>query len=432
MISKASELRSHLGARVCIVTPGQIGSNPRVVKEAQALHEAGYRVRVVATRVLDFVEPRDQSLMRRIHWQLDRIDMTGRHSWRARRLAQEASRRAFAATGVGCFADFGFSAFTSALFLKALAIPADLYIAHYPAALPAAAAAARRHGGLYAFDAEDYHLGDAPDEPAKTTEKRVIRAIEERYLPAAAYMTAASPGIAEEYAATYSLMPPTVILNAFPRANAPATPTPCGKASAWPSVYWFSQTIGPGRGLETAIGAIACATSRPHLFLRGTPVEGYEKQLRAIAAREGVAEKLHFLKPAAPDDMERLGADYDLCYVGELGDTRNRQIALTNKLFSYLTSGVPILASDIEAHRRIAPELGEAIKLFSPGDVNGLAALMDSYLLDLAQLAVARESAWQLAQERYCWEAEQGKLLKVVECALARAGKKLLQTNLAS
>ena len=36
--------------RVAIVTPGQIGSNPRVVKEAQALQEAGYELSVIATR----------------------------------------------------------------------------------------------------------------------------------------------------------------------------------------------------------------------------------------------------------------------------------------------------------------------------------------------------------------------------------------------
>src|SRR5262245_38024012 len=39
--------------RIAIVTPGQIGSNPRVVKEAEALHEAGYTTTVIATRALD-------------------------------------------------------------------------------------------------------------------------------------------------------------------------------------------------------------------------------------------------------------------------------------------------------------------------------------------------------------------------------------------
>ena len=61
------------------------------------------------------------------------------------------------------FAGRAFSPFTGPLTAAAKRVPADLYIAHYPAALPAAAIAARRHGALYAFDAEDFHLGDLPD-----------------------------------------------------------------------------------------------------------------------------------------------------------------------------------------------------------------------------------------------------------------------------
>ena len=37
---------------VCIVSPGHLASNPRVVKEADALHGAGYRVTVIAGNAL--------------------------------------------------------------------------------------------------------------------------------------------------------------------------------------------------------------------------------------------------------------------------------------------------------------------------------------------------------------------------------------------
>src|SRR4051812_33953216 len=47
--------------RICIVTPGPISSNPRVVKEADALAAAGYRVRVVFTQCLD----------RHVEWDFD-------------------------------------------------------------------------------------------------------------------------------------------------------------------------------------------------------------------------------------------------------------------------------------------------------------------------------------------------------------------------
>jgi glycosyltransferase involved in cell wall biosynthesis len=296
----------------------------------------------------------------------------------------------------------------------AKSVPARLYIAHNLSALPAAARAAKSNHALYAFDAEDYHHGVEVDRSDNEFEKRTIRRIEQRYLSGAAYVTSASPLIAEAYAETYGLPLPAVILNVFPRANAPPAPTPQGVASPGPSLYWFSQTVGAGRGLETAIAAIARAVSRPHLYLRGSPATGYEAKLRALAAREGVAERLHFLPPAAPDQMERIGAEYDVGYVGEIAATRNRQIALTNKLFSYLTSGLPIVASDIQSHVQLAPALGAAMTLFAQDDSASLAAAIDNYLLNPARLAASREHAWRLGQGRYCWEVERATLLSIV------------------
>ena len=59
--------------RICIITPGQIGSNPRVVKEADALVAAGHRVTVICTKVADFVEPRDQSIMAHARFSVRRL-----------------------------------------------------------------------------------------------------------------------------------------------------------------------------------------------------------------------------------------------------------------------------------------------------------------------------------------------------------------------
>ena len=47
-------------ARICIVTPGALGSNPRVVKEADALVRAGHDVHVIATRSLAVVDAQRQ------------------------------------------------------------------------------------------------------------------------------------------------------------------------------------------------------------------------------------------------------------------------------------------------------------------------------------------------------------------------------------
>src|SRR2546421_12236165 len=63
--------------RVCIVTPGHLASNPRVVKEADALHEAAYDVTVVAADIADFVRPFDEELIAAAPWRVVRVKRTG-------------------------------------------------------------------------------------------------------------------------------------------------------------------------------------------------------------------------------------------------------------------------------------------------------------------------------------------------------------------
>lgn len=403
---------------VCILTPGQIGSNPRVAKEAQALHEAGCRVTVIATRRLDLVEPRDQSLMRRIPWRLERIDLRSKWRWRLNRTLEVACRQAHAATGLVHFADLRFSASTRPLSAAALRTPADLYIAHYPAALPAAASAARRHGGRYAYDAEDFHLGDWPDGPDYDAERRLVRAIEDRHLRGCAHVTAASPGIADAYVEAYGVKRPEVVLNVFPLTQAPPGPTARGTAAPGPSLYWFSQTIGPDRGLECAVRAIGLAEARPHLYLRGTPVAGFVDRLEEIAIGCGATGRLHILPPDAPDKMERLAAAFDIGLCGEPAHTRNNAVALSNKLFTYLLAGIPVVMSDTPGQRGFAVEAGLTEQVYPVDDAQVLAAMIDGLLGDPARLAAARAVAYRLGRERYNWENEIGSLLRAVRRAL--------------
>lgn len=411
-------------ASITIITPGALGSNPRVVKEAEALARRGHKVHVLSTRALDVVDRRDAAVLHNAGWQSQRLDLRRLRSWRLRRLAQLFARYAFAAFKQERLAPFAISAITP-LLKGALShsAPADLYIAHYVEALPVAAALAARHGAAYAFDAEDYHLGEQADGPGVELHRKIKRAIEGRFLKGALYVTAAAPLIAEAYVDTYGIVLPTVILNVFPRANAPSAPTALGEVRPAPSLYWFSQTIGSGRGLETAVQAIAHAKSRPHLYVRGTPAAGFVEHLQAVARQLEVCERLHVLDPALPDDLERLACGYDLGFSGEAGEETNRRIALGNKIFSYLLAGVPCVASDIPAHCQLAAQLGDAMATFPVGDAQALANVLDSYLLDRSRLAKARADAWQLGQSRYNWDLEAHRLVNLIEEKLAERGQ---------
>ena len=211
---------------VCIVTPGALGSNPRVVKEADALHAAGFDVHVICVKPTPELEFRDVDVLDRAAWTTHRIDLLRPGVWPRERARQLAARALFAATRWPASADTAFSAYGYLLSRRARTVRADHYVAHYPAALSAAAMAARRGGVTYAFDAEDFHQGDWPADEAYAFERAVLRAIERQHLRGCAYVTASSDGIAEAYAAAYDTPKPAVVLNVFPRSEAPAAPRP--------------------------------------------------------------------------------------------------------------------------------------------------------------------------------------------------------------
>lgn len=413
---------SHM-PRICLISPGHLSTNPRLVKEALALKGAGYEVFVIHGQYTQWGTENDVSIASAIGETFavpfGPIEGSRRSYLRQTILRLSAKNMVRLNVAAHRMAGTAHHPIVRDLVAMALTKPADLYIAHYVAALPAAARAAERHDALFAFDAEDFHLGDLSDAPENRLEKKIIGTIEEQHLPHAAYVSAASPLIGKYYADTYGIELPTVLLNVFPKCNAAPSPTISGTAQPGPSLYWFSQTIGPGRGIELAVEAISRAASRPHLYLRGAVSSTYCDALRNIARRAGAGERLHFLEPAKPDELERSGAVYDLGFVGETAETKNREIALTNKLFSYLLSGLPILASDVSAHRQIVGDFGPAMNLFGVDDPEDLATRIDALLLHPSRLTAGRAHAWRLGQERFNWEVEQISFLETVRTALA-------------
>ena len=107
------------------------------------------------------------------------------------------------------------------------------------------------------------------------------------------------------------------------------------------TLYWFSQVIGPDRGLEDAIRAMGILRTRPlELHLRGAWHPGYEGVLRSMAADAGVRqERIVSHAPAAADEMVRLAAEFDIGLALEPAASVNNDLALSNKLFTYVLAG---------------------------------------------------------------------------------------------
>jgi hypothetical protein len=405
---------------VCLVSSGNLASNPRLLKEAGALHDAGYRVTTVVCRLEGALAGFGDAMAAQVPWTVRSAPTS---PWE--RYWRTASRPlARIAEGVGLdvpvtMAAAAYGGPVGTLRTAIAGVRADLYIAHYVAALPAAAAAANQHGAMLGFDAEDFHSGEGSHTAKDIFRMRMVERVESQTLRRCAHLTAASPLIAEAYTVKYGI-PPVTVLNVFPLDMAPAEPSP---ASTGPlRAYWFSQTIGLDRGLQAFLQAMARTRTKVELDVRGDDRWGFGDKLEAMACELGVAGRVKLLPMEPPGEMIRLAASYDLGLSLETDVTENRRMCLTNKAFTYLLAGVPVLMSDTAAQRALAPSLGNAARLVSLADPGAIAATLDE-LGDSQRLAEAKATAWRLGRERYNWDVEKKVLLQSVAAAFEGDGR---------
>ena len=398
-------------SRVCLVTAGLPSTNPRLVKEAAALAVAGYGVRCVTGRHPSELARFSGGPLRGSGIRVTAAGREPRSARLARRLRQAAARRAPGPLGrAAAVAGWAASTQVGPLTRAAAAERADLYIGHTLPALPAAVRAAERHGAVAGFDAEDLHSG----ETGQPLIDRAAARVEARYLPRCRHLTAAAPLIAEAYAERYGVRM-TPVLNAFPRAEMPP-PDPPGRGPGDPlRLYWFSQTVGPNRGLEQVLAGAALLGRPVRLSVRGQISDGYRASLDRLGEESGV--DVRCLPPAEPARMASLAAEHDVGLSVEPGFCPNNRIALSNKLFTYLTAGRPQLLSRTRGQAAFADEMGDAaetVDLADPASVaRGLRALADG-----PRWRAGAAAARRLGAGRFSWDHEQETFLNSVETAL--------------
>jgi glycosyltransferase involved in cell wall biosynthesis len=415
-------------ARICIVTAGHLATCPRMLKAADALAGAGYRVRVVSTRYVDWATAADTEVrrVREGNWEWTVVDYhrrSGRRTslWSGLRL--HAAKALARGLGLGrcplAVAARAYGRVHPELLRAALARPVDLFYGGTTGALAAVALAGRRARVPYALDLEDFHSAEQDDDPASRLAHGMAERIERAVLPGAAFLTAGSVAIASAYASKYGVCP-IPINNTFPLPT--ATPDLTPSVGEGLRLYWFSQTIGPGRGLEDAVEAMGLADILGELHLRGLAIPDYLETLRELA--DDVAPELKIVchEPAPPDSMVDLCRGYDVGLALEQEHVLNRALCLTNKAFTYMLGGLALVLTDTPGQRPLGLDVGEGAILYAPGDVPALAAGLKRWAEDKCILARARAAGWQAAQRRWHWEhpAERGALLGAVARALAR------------
>jgi hypothetical protein len=384
-----------------------------MLKAADALAEEGYEVSVISTSSTPWAMEADLDVLKRRpgRWRsivVDYLRSSGPLLYVKSGLRRRVARVLAARTSDISLplATRAFARVHEELVLAALGTSADFFYGGTTGGIAAAFDAAGRAGRPYALDLEDFFTGEPPE---GSLDHRLAERIEREILPGARFLTASSRPIAGAYAAKYGVAAET-IHNVFPL---PGRPPDLPLRPEGPlRLYWFSQTIGPGRGLEDAIEA--------ELHLRGAIGESYKETLRSFAREKAPRLALATNPPGLPDEMTSLGATFDVGLSLEQPVSLNRPLCLTNKALIYLLGGLAVAMTDTPGQRPLREELGDKALVVAPGDVNALAKGFRRFGDDRSYLRECRMASWQAARTRWHWEhaEEKGKLLRLMEAAI--------------
>jgi glycosyltransferase involved in cell wall biosynthesis len=406
--------------KVVIVSGIQLISNPRVFKEAKCLSENGFDVTVLAA----IYDTESLSLTEELlHGTLfnHRVVFDGASTNVVERI------KVFSCRIIGKLARVVHSIFgwESPLQLGNQVIPllfaarrqtADLFIVHLEQAL-FVGCELLKDGKKVAIDVEDWYSEDGLPEARAQRPLALMRRYERTLLESCCYSSTTSSALSQSLAFRYQCALPEVIFNTFAFAERELIDGQRRDRhdSKLPSVTWFSQTVGPGRGLELLVEAINLIEFELELHIRGTPRPGFQEYL-LTKVDEGKKSGVFFHAQVPQKELLSRLAEHEVGFAGDLSDCKSRDLTITNKALEYMRAGLAVVASDTSGHRELA-ENTEGFLLYQQNDPAGLAHVITEFMLSPEMLANAREKNVTQAESRYSWEVDSVKLLRLVETA---------------
>lgn len=406
-------------ARILILIGGHVCNAPRPQKEADALAAAGHEVIVGGFWFDPEFISRDRALLATKPWRFEPIvDFQPAHRWNnfwirlQGRIAKERFQR---------FQTFspnllGFSA--KAMLRMARNIRADLTIVHSELGLWVGSKLLDE-GFRVGVDFEDWFSEDLPAEARKIRPLSQIKALEARLIRDCHYCLTTSHAMAEAMSTTYQAPKPTVIYNSFPWAERSQLDQKLydRQDTNRPSIHWFSQTIGTGRGLETLFQALPHLDRPIEIHLRGNYPDSARQQLETQIPNEW---RNHlFIHPTVANDvlLSRI-AEHDIGLALEIPYCSNKQFTTSNKMFQYLQAGLAVIATDTAGQQEVFDEFPQIGQLVASQSPIALAQALNEFLHHPEKLAAAKTAALEAAQSVFSWETQAEKVIQLAEAAL--------------
>ena len=421
-------LESSQSNSIAILTGASLAWNPRTLKEATALRHAGFDVVVYGGSPDPVRLEVDQALALRHGFVFKSVIAPSKNRrvgyLRTACLWLRSLWERFLFRFLGIEKPGLLGPFVAELLRAAKDAEADYYIVHLEQGMWVGVELleAGCHVGI---DMEDWYSEDLLPEARRRRPTRMLRQLEAKLLKHAAHASCPSQAMSTALEHEHGCSAPLVLYNACQwserrlldglikdRAN-----------PGIPSVHWFSQTAGLGRGLEDLIAALPLVRHDVEIHLRGHLAADFKNWLSAHVP-EGWRDKI-FLHGLVPNEelLSRI-AEHDIGFAGEMEFCRNRDLTITNKILYYLIGGLAVLASDTAGQREVAEQAVGAVFVYRAGDAAALAAHLDALLESQELLRRAKVAALEAAERTFCWERQQHMLPEIVSRVLRRHGKR--------
>lgn len=173
-------------------------------------------------------------------------------------------------------------------------------------------------------------------------------------------------------------------------------------------IILYQGAVNVGRGLEWVIDCMPLIDDAVLVIIGKGDM--YRK-LKARVKHKGLEDKVHFLGKIAPQELPAYtcSANLGLCLLEKNG--LSYYYSLPNRIFDYMRSGVPILATDFPEIAKIVGEYktGKLISHYEPEYLaNVIKDLLHTWNNE------EREKLIKLSNN-FCWELEELKLLAIFE-----------------
>ena len=400
--------------KILFLLSGNISTTPRAVKAIESAVEFGYSVELWMVNRATKWKALDVSILERFNCKYTYLTIIRNESigkWLIANVLNVGSRILSAvglkSTGISALASSKVNCLYRLCVHNLKRSDADLIYGFSSMTYPAWMSA-KLLRVPFAFDMEDYHPWENVYHTNVERERRRREAILKKILPDMSWVSFASPMIQKQTeklleAGSSQLKVSFTLNNTFRASDFVLEPSSGEKVR----FVWFSQTVSYGRGLELILPYIMKFKDKVELTIIGNMDEHFRQDYLSINL-----ENIHILPAMCQSDLHRRISQYDIGLATEIfSDLEdNRALCLSNKIFTYLLSGLFIFATDTPAQKDFI-ESHPAHGMVVTPDAQSLESGFQFMIDNISKIRVEKATRFDAAR-KFSWENEQKYLLR--------------------